>query len=886
MKILNKLTLKNLRLNKSRTVVTVIGIILSAALITVVAGMALSLQETMIDAEINSSGNYEITLNGSNLNSEDIKAINANRNVENVYVSQHVGCGYIEESKNSKRPYLAVMAYSEDALKDCFRLALKEGQYPKNRNELVLSQDFLNNTGKKYSVGDKITVGLGTRYWAEKDYEIAFNEPYGQIYYKGNTTDIKETLKTNETVTYTVSGIAEDNLSANLSDLNCPCAYVYTCLEDNNTIGNSTVFVDIKPEAEKDYLDVAGQILGISREQVKKFTDVSASDEEMKEIKAKIKFDDFSTNNSVLKMKGYALGDNTMATIYTLAAVIILIVIITSVFVIRNSFAISITEKTKLYGMMASVGATKKQIRRNVLFEGFILGILGIPMGLLLGAGVIVALTAILNLLLKESLNGISFVYIIPVVPMIFAVILSGIVILLSSLSSAIRASKIPPVDAIRSNNDVKIKNRKYRSPKFIKKVFGIGGAIAYKNLKRSKRKYRTTVISIAVSVALFISMSAFLDYGLGYTDDFYGEMPYNLTVYLGTFQGKGYDAMKSEAEKISRLNGINSYYTCAWDSMILDVSADKIAVSKDSSYFQDKIFKENNGLYTDVTVEAVNDKMFREIVRSLGLDYENTKDKAILYNRFRSFDENNRRTYLNLFKDISGDTVEFQKSDDTYGYSQPIKIAKVINKKNELIETVTTSGFIVNESWAKDNMSQYSSYSMMINTDDADKVEQEINALELDGIDIYNADKMARQTNAIMLVFQIFVYGFIAVISLIGITNIFNTITTNMRLRSKEFAMLKSVGMTRREFNRMIRLESIFYGTKSLLWGIPLGILGTYGIFYGFSQSLVFDFIIPWKAILISIAFVFIVVWLIMKFSISKVRKQNIIETIRNDNV
>ena len=80
---------------------------------------------------------------------------------------------------------------------------------------------------------------------------------------------------------------------------------------------------------------------------------------------------------------------------------------------------------------------------------------------------------------------------------------------------------------------------------------------------------------------------------------------------------------------------------------------------------------------------------------------------------------------------------------------------------------------------------------------------------------------------NSFSLLIQIFVYGFILVISLIGLTNIFNTITTNMRLRSKEFAMLRSVGMTNREFNRMVRLESLFYAVKALLIGIPLGVLG-----------------------------------------------------------
>lgn len=155
------------------------------------------------------------------------------------------------------------------------------------------------------------------------------------------------------------------------------------------------------------------------------------------------------------------------------------------------------------------------------------------------------------------------------------------------------------------------------------------------------------------------------------------------------------------------------------------------------------------------------------------------------------------------------------------------------------------------------------------------------------DSIYIYDYEETVRRFNAVMLIVGIFVYGFIGVISLIGLTNIFNTISTNMQLRSKEFASLKSIGMTKKEFNRMIRLESLMYGIKSLLIGIPLGVLGVFAIFSAFLKgSVPMSFVFPWKAILISIAAVFIVVWLIMKYSISKVNKQNIIETIRNDNI
>ncbi len=103
----------------------------------------------------------------------------------------------------------------------------------------------------------------------------------------------------------------------------------------------------------------------------------------------------------------------------------------------------------------------------------------------------------------------------------------------------------------------------------------------------------------------------------------------------------------------------------------------------------------------------------------------------------------------------------------------------------------------------------------------------------------------------------------FIAVITLIGVTNIFNTITSNMELRQKEFAMLKSIGMTKKEFNRMINLETIFYGTKSWIYGTILGLIGTFAMYQAFSVKIEQGVYIPITPIIISAIFVFIFVFL-----------------------
>ena len=176
----------------------------------------------------------------------------------------------------------------------------------------------------------------------------------------------------------------------------------------------------------------------------------------------------------------------------------------------------------------------------------------------------------------------------------------------------------------------------------------------------------------------------------------------------------------------------------------------------------------------------------------------------------------------------------------------------------------------------------------LYIDAEDPYKVEEHIeeNFKDNNFSRIYNIEDDVKQEKSMWLVIAIFLYGFITVISLIGITNIFNTITTNMELRQKEFANLKSIGMTKKEFNKMIRLESILYGAKSLIIGIPIGIGLSYLLYKSFGITTQMKYMLPLNGIIISIIAVAILVGTIMKYSLNKINKQNIIETIRKDNI
>lgn len=885
MKLLNKLTLKNLRLNKVRTIVTIVGIMLSAALITVVSGMALSGRQTMIDGQKTWSGNYDVALDI--IDTAKIDKIRQNRNVENAFYKERLGFSKATVADNAEYGY-AVTAISENAFDGCFKLKLEKGSFPTNSNEAVVTGAFKNTDGKDVKVGDKITLELGVLKGTDGkvlgESELLDLSP--KRFKESKITDKKQK-------TYTITGIIEN---PNTRELNNPssCFEIYTVSDEESPVEAirtkhmNKLYIAYTPQSEGNYLQNTADILGFKADDMSNVIsdEISPEDQQTSGING------YSFNTTLLAMKGYGGSDGTNVMIFSLAVIIIIIVMLASVFVIRNSFAISITEKTSMYGMLASVGATKRQIRRNVLFEGFILGLIGIPLGILLGLGVNAILIAILNSVLGDMLSGATFVFVTPTIPIICAIVLSAVTIFLSSFFIALRASRIPPLVAIRGNKDIKVKNNKpYRTSKLTKKLFGVGGEIASKSLKRSRKKYRTTVISIVVSVAMFIAVSAFMDYGMTFTEHYYGNADYS---YMVT----GIDA--NQAETIEKMPEIENYLTVGLQYGY--VSADVPVNECGENFLYDNA--DGTKSFGAEFLEFEHDT-FVQICKELKLDYSKVKGGVLVYSEVTPYNMENMEGTgepMKLFGKTAPTKFTVHGNDDEGNalITGKLKVSSVFDKIPESIEYVAGDGITLGESLIigeqgviSPQLGEHGCYiTLYANTSDHTSLTSRIESMSGTGdsesyISIYDSEEIVRQFNAVMLIVGIFVYGFIGVISLIGLTNIFNTISTNMQLRSKEFASLKSIGMTKKEFNRMIRLESLMYGIKSLIIGIPLGVLGVFAIFSSFSiGSVPMSFVFPWKAILISIAAVFIVVWLIMKYSISKVNKQNIIETIRNDNI
>ena len=763
-------------------------------------------------------------------------------------------------------------------------IELKDGRLPENDDEIVVSARINQKFKTNYKVGDNITLNVGE-----------LKDDASDVDEKNSQSSENEIINTTPK-TYKIVGII-NRPTTTIEPYEAEWFTVITKMQTIKKQANIAVLYtnpyDYKKNTE--YINKMVEVKVGENVDKSEVTIFNGLDKFYRSYKYKIKI-----NNELLSYEGASLDDETLKTIYGLGAFIMGIVLVSSVFVIRNGFAISITERLKQYGMLSSIGATKKQIKKSVYFEGFTLGIIGIPLGILSGVFAIYILVNVVNYILKDYVSsGTLLTYSMSWVAIVVSVIVSIVTIWLSCRKSAKKASKITPIEAIRSSEDVKLKAKKIKCPKIITKIFKTGGEIAYKNLKRSKKKYRTTVISIIVSVVIFIAISSFIQYGFKMSSSYYTEKNYNYVVYAyTTASNKNKEEFaKEQAKNYKMLTDISNLPDIGEFSInktnVFEINMDEKHESELTDYGKDVKARyeesEEDGEKIDtINVISLSKDVYKRYLKKIGGNYETYKEGAILIDNNITYDEKGKRIQGSMYIWKKGDTVTGKINDKEYN----IKIVAKTEERPNGVENLynTHAYFIVSEEFI--NKTGYISASLYTQSNDTEKLDKEIeqykkeNNLTNSNLNTFNMEESIKAENAIVLVISIFLYGFIGVITLIGITNIFNTITTNMNLRKKEFAMLKSIGMTKKEFNRMIRLESIFYGVKSLIIGIPIGIALSYGMYKVFKNSMEMEYVLPYKAIAVAVIFVAVIIGIIMKYSMSKINKQNIIETIRNDNI
>lgn len=949
MNLMKTLTLKNLKLNRKRTIVTIVGIILATALLSALVTLVSSFQYSVIEYQKQKGGDFHVKF--SNVKMSELSEFKNNRNIESTFETMGMGFAKLDDCKNEDKPYAYVMATDEAGFeRGCFKLI--EGRMAKNEDEIVIPRHLKTNGRIDIKVGDEITLDIGKRYDSNTESVISENCAYEHD---------AETLTDTVTKHYKVVGIME-RPGYGMEDYSAAGYTFVTYSDELAAIDNGTkseaseadttltVYSRYTKKALRNKDAVTADIIGVDEKLFEKANNSSVemsaeeSDRFLKEME-NAKYD--------IYMNGYLISyecvfpiDGSFKALFTVAAVVALIIILTSVYCIKNSFNISITEKIRQYGMLASVGATRRQIKSSVKTEAAMLGVVGIPVGTMSGILASLILVKVVNVLSAGWLNfALSFHTSLPA--LILAVILSIATIYFSATGSARRAARVTPLEAIRNTKEIKIKSAKLKTPAIIGRIWGIGGIISYKNIKRNNKKYRTTVTSIVICSVTFIVISYFMSMAFSMVEMSYASTDYNIGINMS--YKKDIDIEKL-TKLVSGIEGVDDYLVGA--GYYFDV--DNPEYTKEYGEYCGQLYDDSEDVSQEFLITVLNDKSYDKYASDAGI--KNADTGAILVNKC-TFDVYNEKSSkyvkeeMELYKYKAGDTIRCgynvyedavdddnavegdtesstednnavegdteSGTEDNSGYvdeetinngvrkTVDVTIAGVTDKVptgykgygNTTLLFMNRKGF--ESLWAdgksgnelKPGHASYSAYVVAENADEyQDTFEKETEGnTEYSQISFYvsNLDKEMRDEKSLFTLLGVFAYGLIVVIALIGITNIINTLSTGMELRSREFATLRSIGMTDKQFAGMVRLESVFISVKALVIGVPLGILISYLLCVMMNRM--DDAIIyepPYKAIILCIVVVIMLIYAIMKLSMTKLRHNNIIETIKNENL
>lgn len=851
MKILNELTIKNLKLNKKRTIVTIIGIILSTALMVGIGLLFSTFQDYMIEEVTSYSGSYHALY--SDLSADSLKNINGESEFTTFYEK---GIGFSKiDTDNEYKPYLYIMEVNKNYFNE---LKLIEGRFPENDNELVISSHISSNGSKDYAVGESITLDYGYRVFeGEKNYN---NDGYIE----------GENLVITDSREYTIVGIVS---RSNYEDYSASGYSVFTLNE--NLDGNINLYTVFNQK---------NKIIN-----------------QAKELAKELDYDENAIiyNASLLALYGESGYSNVSSSMVKMLVIMLSLVSIGCIIVIYNSFAISVMERKKEFGLLSSIGSTRKQLSYMVFFEALIVGLIGIILGIVgayIGIGVVVAIiNNLIGDLLEYKLHLVTNMMFI-IIPVIFM----ALVILISAIVPSRRASKVSPIEAIRQNDDIKINRKKIKTSKFINKLFGIEGEIALKNIKRNKKKYRITIVSLFISIVLFISFSAYMNYTLNTVNNVVGEYPYDITIVYYDES----DTIKQKIDQIVNSPEVDDYVKYK----VVEVPIKRINnyTEEYKNYAKNRFMDDYDELFAKnkfdyISVIVLDDNSYDTYKEKIGLN----EDKIILLNNYKGVTYSNdarvnydipvvKKGNLNLticnFAEVNDD--EIKENSDNY-CNKNINNIFITDKSYYLapeLASYDSYKLVVNEKIFKAIIDNNEMVTHIVNIAsdnyvNIDKMGEELSKQE--NVYYSNIEEDSKMERNLVLAIEILMYGFIALITLIGVTSVFNTISTSMALRKKEFAILRSIGLTKKGFNKILFFESLFFGLKSLLYALPMSFIIIVLIHMSLSGVVSSGGImVPWNNVILAIIMVFMIVLLTMLYSSNKIKKHNILEQIREENI
>lgn len=825
-----KLTGRYLKAAKKRTVLTVLGIIMSVALISSIGLFFSSMQISQVEEAKNNYGAFHIMFTKT-----DESLISKVTN--NPKVSRYGFISMGEEIKVSDKLTIGEIAATDRAL-ELLPYKAKEGKLPEQKNEIAVEKWVLSYIDKSAKIGDIINF---------KDKQ------------------------------YTLTGILENSMQNQMENKG-----VLLSKDNNLDRDNAILTVEI---SEKTNLKTA-----------------------IDELKALAPSDTVVENTLLLSMLG--AGDfESMLPLYITLGIIIGIVVIATIAVIYNSFQISVVERIKQFGLLRAVGTTPKQIRKIVLREATLLAAIGVPLGLLLGIMAMYSITFAFKLIGGDTVFIVN-TYISPMVIIISALV--GIVsIYLSALIPAFFAGRISPLVAISSRNSITKEKIKRRRSMLTQKLFGFEGALASKNIKRSKKRYRITVFSIVISVVLFITFKSFMDMSMDISTNPNESKKVHFSVVRDNQATE--ENMKIEdriVENIKALDTVDRVYKVYenFDLAAIISNAKKIKEVEEIPmvYLQpaEKADMESRVMtslaaYDEKALEASRNYLTSG---SIYIEKLNSENGVIVINKSRIFNSKTDRTYygpvalLKVGDEIILDNTQLPSEGETTKVSanivSKVKVTAILEDDPfnfrgaqnglKLLTTKEVAAKLTGES-------ELRPINLNIVLKDAKTEEASKQAIENviaqnPALSLINNIDQNRKDKTSKLMIQILIYGFVIVVSLIGSVNIVNTLTTNIILRKREFAALKSIGLTQKGLKKMITLEGLLYGTAGVVYGSIIGSLISYAIYKGLDNVREFPWTAPWNAIAIAAISALIIGYLSVLAPLRRIKNDNLIEAIREE--
>lgn len=928
MSILHKVTWKAMWMNRTRTVVTIIGIILSTAMFTAVTTMTISMWHFLVRNAIYGSGDYFVQY--SYANDSEVDSIRQEEAI--TQIADYQALGFLKTRDDGNGPMSTfILAAGDEIFFDTMPVHLTAGRHPRSSCEIVLPElilGVLKDAGMNTAIGDTITMELITQYDQYPD-DVAI-----------------ETAKEPFTKAYTIVGyIQESHFGDNSLGL-----YSMLTFADGSQ-GDALWHRVFAKSAPRDALKLYSMRYGFGN----------------------------ILNSTLLGFHGITLYDNYNLLLLTLEAVLIAIIIVGSVSLIYNAFSISVSERTRQFGLLASVGATRKQLRSAVLSEAMILSGISIPFGLIAGFCGIALTLHLLGSRIDSIFTGgdatVSLRAVLSPAALLSAAALALVTVLISAAIPARRATKVSPMDAIRQCGDYRIPARGVRVGRLTARLFDLPGMLAKKYYKVSRKKYRTTVISLSVSVLLLISAASVTDHIRSTADrvvdlenfdilciadkDSLEQLRIQPFVSRSAYVADGYyhsstpDEMLSE-EFLGCWDKLSAYYEI-WDKNMSQIHV---------HYLEDAVLRdylEEHNIPTAPYFDVYNPTALvcsKELtVYDWGSGDEGTQRHTYAYEPFRpnagsilllpngipaglpihsesgteglgsysysvnnhgepiltiipyaiadngvvTEDPSNAVSYLIRYEttDAAETTANYFLYDRATGETAPepalveaeatprVRLGDTVRElpygvSSMAIDSYAYTCLVMPLSMAPEKSSEHA--DLCIDVSDYYGALTWLNN-ELDEQAYRNYRRSQEHYRTLLLIINVFSYGFITLISLICVANVFNTITTNVALRRRDFGMLRSTGFRERDLGKMMRYECLIYGIQSLLWGLPLG-LGVYYLIYRVdSGTYNATFAPPWTAFLTAAVCVFTVVFVTMFYAVRKLKCDNPIEAIRMEN-